>query len=138
MTVPTRGAAQRLRDAALLSATVLATGLLAPAEAAQFKVVVNPVADPTMAGLALPDGAPATGVFSGVQGWPMNAITLSLLPSGKVASYGTPGGNPGTQDGRSFDIWDPTQGFGAGTSPSRASAASTASAPPRPSGPTAR
>ncbi|WP_053220814.1 AbfB domain-containing protein [Methylobacterium indicum] len=114
MTVPIRGAAQRLRDAALLSATVLATGLLAPAEAAQFKVVVNPVADPTMAGLALPDGAPVTGVFSGVQGWPMNAITLSLLPSGKILSFGTPAGNPGTQDGRTFDSWDPTQGFGAG------------------------
>ncbi|MGX7704439.1 AbfB domain-containing protein [Methylobacterium sp. Gmos1] len=105
---------KRLRHAALLSATVLATGLLAPAQAAQFGIVVNQVVDPMMAGLPLPDNAPATGLWSGVQGWPMNAITLSLLPSGKIASFGTPGGNPGTQDGRTFDIWDPTKGFAGG------------------------
>ncbi|BAQ47088.1 MULTISPECIES: AbfB domain-containing protein [Methylobacterium] len=117
MTDPARAAIRRstrLRDAALLSATMLATGLLSPAEAAQFRVVVAPVADPMMTGLPLPDAAPATGVFSGVQGWPMNAVTMSLLPSGKVLSFGTPGGNPGTQDGRTFDTWDPTQGFGGG------------------------
>jgi hypothetical protein len=99
---------------ALLSATVLATGFLAPAQAAQFGIVVNQVVDPTMAGLQLPDTAPAAGLWSGVQGWPMNAITLSLLPSGRIASYGTPGGNPGTQDGRTFDIWDPSKGLAGG------------------------
>ncbi|GJD65469.1 AbfB domain-containing protein [Methylobacterium frigidaeris] len=104
----------RLRHATLLSATVLATGLLSPAQAAQFRVVVNQAADPLMAGLPLPDTAPAAGLWSGVKGWPMNAITLSLLPSGKVASYGTPGGNPDTQDGRTFDIWTPTQGLAGG------------------------
>ncbi|MFH6786147.1 MULTISPECIES: AbfB domain-containing protein [Methylobacterium] len=100
--------------AALLSATILGAGLLSPAHAAQFGVVVNQVADPVLGSVALPDSAPTTGVFSGVQNWPMNAITLGLLPSGKVASYGTPGGNPGTQDGRTFDIWDPAQGLGGG------------------------
>ncbi|KMO35331.1 hypothetical protein VP06_12325, partial [Methylobacterium aquaticum] len=110
----TAGRRARLRDAALLSATILASGILSPADAAQFGVVVNQVADPVLSGVALPDNAPMTGVFSGVQNWPMNAITLGLLPSGKVASYGTPGGNPGAQDGRTFDIWDPTQGIGTG------------------------
>ncbi len=108
------GRRPRLRDVALLSATILGTGLLSPAHAAQFGVVVNQVADPVLGSVALPDNAPTTGVFSGVQNWPMNAITLGLLPSGKIASYGTPGGNPGTQDGRTFDIWDPGQGIGAG------------------------
>ncbi len=115
MTAPTTaGRRACLRDAALLSATILATGFLSPAQAAQFGVVVNQVADPVMGGVALPDTAPTMGVFSSVQDWPMNAITLGLLPSGKVASYGTPGGNPGTQDGRTFDVWDPSQGIGAG------------------------
>ncbi len=104
----------RLRDAALLSATILGAGLLSPAHAAQFGVVVNQVADPVLGSVPLPDNAPTMGVFSGVQNWSMNAITLGLLPSGKVASYGTPGGNPGTQDGRTFDIWDPSQGITGG------------------------
>lgn len=115
MTAPTTaGRRPRLRDAALLSATILGAGFLSPAHAAQFGVVVKQVADPVLGSVPLPDTAPTMGVFSGVQNWPMNAITLGLLPSGKVASYGSPGGNPGTQDGRTFDIWDPTQGIGAG------------------------
>lgn len=115
MTAPIQaGRRPRLRDAALLSATILGTGLLSPAHAAQFGVVVNQVADPQMAGLQIPDNAATMGMWSGVQNWPMNAITLGLLPSGKVASYGTPGGNPGTQDGRTFDIWDPAQGIAGG------------------------
>ena len=76
-----------------------------------YGIVVNQVQDPLLAGLSIPATAPTQGMFSPVQDWPMNAITLGLLPSGKVASYGSPGGNPGTQDGRTFDIWDPTTGF---------------------------
>ncbi len=104
---------RRMRDAALLSATMLATCAL-PAQAAKFGVVVNPVADPLLAGLAIPDTAPTMGMWSGLKDWPMNAIALGLLPSGKVVSFGTPLGNPGTQDGRTFDIWDPYKGFAQG------------------------
>lgn len=96
----------------LLCATTLAAG---PAHAALYGIVVNPVADPLLSGLSIPASAPSTGLFSPVQDWPMNAITLGLLPSGKVVSYGTPGGNPGVQDGRTFDIWDPTLGFAGGS-----------------------
>jgi hypothetical protein len=101
----------RLRSA-LLCATVLASG---PAQAALYGIVVNPVADPLLAGLSIPASAPSAGLFSPVRDWPMNAITLGLLPSGKVVSFGTPGGNPGVQDGRTFDIWDPTLGFTGGS-----------------------
>ncbi|SFK96926.1 AbfB domain-containing protein [Methylorubrum salsuginis] len=102
----------RARRTALLSATMLATGFLSPAQAAKFGIVVNPVQDPLMANLAIPDAAPTVGMWSGVTGWPMNAIHMSLLPSGKVVSFGTPGGNPGTQDGRTFDVWNPYAGLG--------------------------
>ena len=101
----------RLRRNALLSATMLVPWLASPAHAAMYGIVVKQVQDPLLAGLSIPATAPTQGMFSPVRDWPMNAITLGLLPSGKVVSFGTPGGNPGTQDGRTFDIWDPTVGF---------------------------
>lgn len=103
-----RGRAHRT---ALLSATMLATGFLNPVEAAKFGIVVNAVQDPLLANLAIPEAAPSVGMWSGVRDWPMNAIHMGLLPSGKVVSFGTGAGNPGTQDGRSFDIWDPYAGL---------------------------
>lgn len=110
MTVSTPShAASRARRIALLSATMLAGGLIQPADAALFKVVVNQVPDPLLSGLSIPASAATTGMFSGVSTWPINAITLGLLPNGKIVSYGTPVNNPGTQDGRTFDIWDPTR-----------------------------
>lgn len=105
----------RLRRSALLAATLLSTGLAWPAQAALFKVVVNTVADPLMTGLSIPATAPSQGMWSTVFTWPINAIALGLMPNGKVVSYGTPVNTPGTQDGRTFDVWDPAQGLGAGT-----------------------
>ena len=99
----------RRLNLALLSATMLATGLLHPAEAAQFGIVVTQIPDPLLSGLTIPDTAPTAGLWSGLQAWPMNAITLGLLPSGKIVSFGTASGDPGTQDGRTFDIWDPSR-----------------------------
>lgn len=96
---------------ALLSATALAAGLLQPAEAARFGIVVNPVPDPLLADLQIPDTAPTMGMWSGLRPWPMNAIHLGLLPSGRVVSFGTAGGNPEVQDGRTFDTWDPYRGL---------------------------
>ena len=104
----------RQRRNALLSATMLATGLSGPAQAAMYGIVVNQVQDPLLSGLSIPATAPTQGMFSPVKDWPMNAITLGLLPSGKVVSFGSPGGSPQVQDGRTFDIWDPTAGLGAG------------------------
>lgn len=99
----------RLRRSALLSATMLATFVTLPAEAAMYGIVVNQVQDPLFSNLTIPDAAPSVGMWSNVYDWPMNAIHLSLMPNGKIVSYGSPGGNPGMQDGRTFDVWDPTQ-----------------------------
>ncbi|MFY9290116.1 MAG: RICIN domain-containing protein [Methylorubrum rhodinum] len=105
----------RARRTALLSATMLATGFLNPAQAAKFGIVVDAVQDPLLANLAIPDSAPTMGMWSGVRDWPMNAIHMGLLPSGKVVSFGTAAGNPGVQDGRTFDIWNPYAGLAAGS-----------------------
>lgn len=102
----------RVRRRWLLSATMLTGFLPHPVEAALFKVVVNQVADPMLAGLSIPATAPTQGMWSGVYSWPINAITLGVLPNGKIVSYGTPVNAPGTQDGRTFDIWDPSQARG--------------------------
>ncbi len=110
MTVSTPShAASRARRIALLSATMLAGSLLTPAEAALFKVVVNQVPDPLLTGLSIPSNAATIGMYSGVYNWPINAITLGLLPNGKVVSYGTAVNDPAIQDGRTFDIWDPSK-----------------------------
>ncbi|MGY2051189.1 AbfB domain-containing protein [Methylobacterium sp. JK268] len=99
----------------LLLFTILAGGPTAfPAAAAQFPLVVNQVQDPAFANLAIPDSAPATGMWSSVQPWPINALSTALLPNGKLATWGTPVNAPGTQDGRTIDVWDPYQGFGGG------------------------
>lgn len=113
-TAPHPRAYTRLRRSALLSATMLATIVISPAEAAMYGIVVNQVQDPLLAKLSIPNTAPGQGMFSSVQNWPMNAITLGLLPSGKIVSYGSPGDNPGVQDGRTFDIWDPSQNLQVG------------------------
>ncbi len=99
----------RAHRIALLSATMLAGSLAQPAAAGMFKVAVNQVPDPLLSGLSIPASAATAGMYSGVYNWPINAITLGLLPNGKVVSYGTPVNNPSTQDGRTFDIWDPTR-----------------------------
>lgn len=41
----------------------------------------------------------------------LNAIHMTLLPTGKLVTFGTPIGDPGTQNGRTFDIWDPVKGL---------------------------
>ena len=100
----------RARRTALFSATMLATGLHS-AEAARFGIVVTPVQDPLFAGLQVPDGAATLGMWSGVRDWPMNAIHMGLLPSGKIVSFGTANGRPDVQDGRTYAIWTPYSGL---------------------------
>ena len=98
----------------LLSATMLAGFLPRPIEAATYNIVVKQVTDPMLSGLTIPASAPTAGMWSGVYNWPINAISLGLLWNGKVVSYGTPVNEPGVQDGRKFDIWDPALGFAGG------------------------
>ncbi|MGC4088091.1 MAG: AbfB domain-containing protein [Polyangiaceae bacterium] len=69
--------------------------------------------DPLIANLTIPADAPSKGMWSATQSWPLNGLHSVLLPNGKVLTYGTPTGNASTQDGRYFDVWDPSQGFAA-------------------------
>lgn len=104
------------RRALLLSATALSglsLLLSGAASAAQFSVVVAPVSDPLLANLQIPADAPQVGMWGPVQPWPLVPIHAALMPNGKIVTYGTPQGL-GVQDGRTYDVWDPSQGFGAG------------------------
>ena len=102
------------RRALLLGATALASLATAgPAAAARYALAVTPVADPLLADLQVPADAPQAGMWGPLQIWPMVAIHAALLPSGNVLTYGTPQGT-GVQDGRSYDVWNPYQGFQAG------------------------
>jgi YVTN family beta-propeller protein len=74
-------------------------------------VVLPRAMDPLFAGLAIPADAPSKGMWSATQAWPLNGLHSTLLPNGRVLTYGTPTGAAGTQDGRYFDVWDPAQGF---------------------------
>jgi DNA-binding beta-propeller fold protein YncE len=67
--------------------------------------------DPMFVDLDPPADAPRQGMWSPVHDWPLNGLHAALLPDGRVLSYGTPSGAPATQDGRTFDVWDPAQGF---------------------------
>ncbi|KQP29675.1 hypothetical protein ASF49_16075 [Methylobacterium sp. Leaf104] len=99
-----------LAAATFLTPAALLPGALLPAAAAQLPVVATPVADPVLANLAIPDTAPTQGMWSGVKAWPLNAIHMSLLPTGKLLTFGSPLGDAGSQNGRTFDIWDPSKG----------------------------
>ena len=71
--------------------------------------------DPLLQGLAIPADAPLRGMWSATQPWPMNGLHAVLMPDGKVMTYGTPLNTPGTQDGRTWDLWTPALGFGSGS-----------------------
>ncbi len=67
--------------------------------------------DPLFAGLTVAADAPVRGMWSPTRDWPLNGLHATLLPNGRVLTYGTPAGNASNQDGRTFDVWDPAQGF---------------------------
>ncbi|RZL99738.1 MAG: DUF1929 domain-containing protein, partial [Variovorax sp.] len=95
------------------SGTVAAAKLKrAPALKASSWVTVPTVADPVLQNLTIPASAPTQGMWSGVQNWPLNALHAAVLPNGRLLSYGSTLDGAG-QNGRYFDLWDPTLGFGA-------------------------
>lgn len=101
------------RGARLASATVVAAALLPPAtvHAQRFAVVVTQTADPAMQNLSIPDGADVHGMWSSIKNWPLIGLHASMLPNGKVLTYGSPDG-VAVQEGRVYDLWDPARGFG--------------------------
>ena len=84
---------------------------LAVAGAAESWITLPTVADPLLQNLAIPADAPQRGMWSATQPWPLNAIHAAQLADGRVLTYGTPFGNAFAQDGRFYDIWDPSRGF---------------------------
>jgi YVTN family beta-propeller protein len=106
------------RDAELLGARTeldLQAALEAQAAAPRVPLPIQlpTVADPLFEGLVVTADAPTKGMWSATQPWPLNGLHSLLLPNGRVLTFGTPKGNAAQQDGRTFDIWDPAQGFGA-------------------------
>lgn len=87
--------------------------LAAGAASEELSVVIPNEADPLLQGLTIPADAPTRGMWSATQPWPMNGLHAVLMPDGRVLTYGTPQNAPGTQDGRSYDLWAPGLGFGA-------------------------
>lgn len=86
----------------------------AQAAATSLAVPITAEADPLLANLAIPADAATRGMWSATQPWTMNGLHAALLPNGKVLTYGTPANTPGTQNGRTFDVWTPSLGFTAG------------------------
>ena len=66
--------------------------------------------DPLFANLTIPAKAATQGMWSALKGWPLVGLHSTLMPTGQVITYGTPL-NTGVQDGRTFDIWDPSKGL---------------------------
>jgi hypothetical protein len=58
----------------------------------------------------VPTGGGVGGKFGDVIDWPIIAIQVSLLPDGRVLSYGTD--VDGSQGTVVYDIWDPKKGVG--------------------------
>jgi YVTN family beta-propeller protein len=73
-------------------------------------VAINAPADPLLQGLSIPATAPTQGMWSAVQNWPLNGLHVAVLPQGKVLSFGT-SLDGGQQNGRYFDVWDPSLGW---------------------------
>src|SRR5262245_21827147 len=60
----------------------------------------------------IPPDANTKGMWSQVVPWPVIGVHSVLLPSGRVLTYGTD--TNGRQTGFfTYDVWDPTLGFGA-------------------------
>jgi YVTN family beta-propeller protein len=74
-------------------------------------VTVDSPDDPLLQNLPIPADAPTRGMWSSVQKWPLNGLHATVLPSGKLLSYGS-SADGNSQDGRYLDVWDPALGFG--------------------------
>jgi len=72
-------------------------------------VNVNVQPDPILTNLTIPNEASTKGMWSSVYNWPLVAVHATILPDGKVLSFGTD--RLGTLDGRTFDVWDPRLGL---------------------------
>lgn len=93
---------------------MLASSALAPVAATAqqpiYPVVVEQNDDPLLANLNIPNNAADVGMWSGVVDWPIVAIHSTLLPDGRILTFGAPPG-AAVQDGRTLVFWDPRKGL---------------------------
>jgi hypothetical protein len=66
--------------------------------------------DPLLANLPIPADAATHGMWSPVKDWPLIPIHASLMPDGRVVTFGSPPNANGIE-GRWFDVWNPRRGF---------------------------
>lgn len=78
------------------------------AESLAFRIADVP--DPLLERLQIPPDAPQKGMWTALNDWPLLPLAASLLPDGRVVTFGSPVGGDAFM-GRVFDIWDPTLGF---------------------------
>lgn len=96
---------------AVLGLLAAASPLPALAQQAVYPVVADQAADPLLANLAIPANAAQAGMWSRVFDTPIVSIHASVLPDGRILTFGAaPGGN--VQDGRTLVFWDPRKGVG--------------------------
>lgn len=102
--------------AALRAAVVAGTALTATlpiaahAQQAVYPVVVPNDPDPLLTNLNIPADAARAGMWSAKTNWPIVPIHATLLPDGRVLTFGTPpGGN--AQDRRQLVFWNPRRGL---------------------------
>lgn len=105
--------ATALCGSALPGLALLATlPVAAHAQNAIYPVVIPNDADPLLANLAIPADAAQAGMWSRTIDWPIVAIHASVLPDGRVLTFGAAQGGQ-EQDGRTLVFWDPRKGLGA-------------------------
>ncbi|MGJ3628480.1 hypothetical protein AB5I41_18905 [Sphingomonas sp. MMS24-JH45] len=68
-------------------------------------------ADPLLTGLTIPADAASKGMWSRKADWPIIPIHSSVLPDGRILTFGAPVGGK-VQDGRTLVFWDPRKGLG--------------------------
>lgn len=73
-------------------------------------VQISPLSDPLLENLNIPRDAASKGMWIGPIDWPLIAIHASLLPDGKVLTFGSPV-NRAEQGARVFDYWEPAYGL---------------------------
>lgn len=101
------------RPLILLSLLGLSTiSMSAPAPI--YPVVVDNDYSRMLSGLNIPANAAQAGMWSGLIPWPIISIHSTMLPDGRLLTFGSPLGADG-QDGRTLVFWNPKLGFGPGS-----------------------
>src|SRR5438045_9724715 len=72
-----------------------------------YSTVITTAPDPLLNNLSIPATATTQGMWSSTQQWPLVPLHVTVMPDGRVLSYGTPADGESVQDCSTLDIWDP-------------------------------